>query len=289
MEIGPFFLIASFFRFPDRFSFNPATILSIILWSKGGNNMLKMRCPGCGWSGDGTATKEGTVVIDGQNVRAWLCPKCGVRTNETLVDLDDGEHLYLKYGDRFLNWYMFKSLKKKETLPLGKDDLSMEFDIVEFEVKFIMPPMVKVSEGLISYSTGERLLGMFRFPRNLDGEFLSPFSKKDTRDWSGITPEELSRMPHPLVFEAFRIPVHTFQYADFTENTFKKIADLCGAEQAEVFKSRYDEMLQVTLGKISDKIKSGLNFLLILEDVLCRKRIDLDKVAVETDNIIHIG
>ena len=288
MGTRPSCSIASFFLSLDRFFFNLPYFSSIIHTTKG-ETMLKMRCTGCGWSGDGVETKEGTIVVDGHNVRAWLCPKCGARTSETLVDLDDAEHLYLKHGDRFLNWYMFKSFNKKETLPLGKDSLSMEFDISEFTVKFVMPSTIKVSDGMISYSTGERLLGMFRFPRNLEGDFLSPFSKKDGRDWSKITPEELARMPHPLVFEAFRIPTHTFQYSDLTDSALVKITELCGAEHAEIFKLRHGEMLQAALGKILERIESGHNFLLILGEVLCRKRVDLDEVAAETDKIIHIG
>lgn len=237
-----------------------------------------LRCPKCTWSGE-------------QDTET--CPKCGERASETLSDIENAENLYIKYGERFRNYYLFKTFKRMESLPLGVGDLTQEFNIYEYSVQFVTPGTVMLKEGFINYSNGERQLGIFRFPRLPTGEFLSPFSKDiDMSVLNSMKAEDLDKilgLPRPLVFEAFRIPHHTFQYSSIDDVAYEKIVGACGEKHAELYKSKHGAALQETLEKIAAKIARGPNFLLILENVLCSRRSDFEAVALETENIIHIA
>lgn len=240
---------------------------------------MRIRCIECGWVDD---------------VQEKIpCPKCLGLTSETLLDIDGAEHLFLTRGAPFKSYYLFKTFKRTESLSLGKDGLTYRFNIFHNEIRFVIPSKVEIPGGIISYTDAERLFGLFRYPRNDKGDFFSPFTVKlDQGKINALTEDEVNKLlknPYPLVFEAFRIPAHVFDYSDITNADLEKIRDICGAEHTEVLKKKYDEAISHALNKAAEAISAGPNYLVILLDILSHRRTDYTEVTRITDNILRIG
>lgn len=216
--------------------------------------------------------------------------------NEELFDIEGATHLHLKYGDRFEGWYLFKKFLRHETMPLGYKgtDLTYRFVICDFNCRFVMPAQIKFSGGIISYSDAERELGVFRFPRNEQGDFTAPITLQKDKglvDVSLISDEDLKNIlkrQKPLVFEAFRIPQHGFELFDLTDHILKEIESVTDESFVKGLKEKYDTLFEEKMAQIRDNILGRPNNLLILKNVLDRK-MNLDEVSIASDTIIHIG
>lgn len=215
---------------------------------------------------------------------------------EELKDVEGGEHLALRYGDRFEGWYCFKTSLRQESISLGyaDTDLSYRFTISDFNCRFIMPAQIEFLEGRISYGDAERQLGVFRFPRDDQGNFATPVSlqeAKTVQDLSRMTEEEIKRLmnrPVPLVFEAFRIPQFGFEYFALTDHDLKEIEKFTNITFVKSLKSKYDGAIEEKMGEIRGKIEALPNNLLILKNVLCQRWKNFDEVSEATNKIIHI-
>lgn len=254
--------------------------------------MLEMKCE-CGWTGTLSA-----AVPDGND---YLCPVCKLKVSpvdaeetppEELTDIEGATNMELDHGERFRGYYLFKKPLRAELLPLGRSDLSYHFNICNFEVRFLMPPKLEFSGGIVSYSVAEREMGIFRFPRHPDGTFSTPLTSfKKTEELNNLSEEDLKKLlqaPSPLVFEAFRIPKYGFNYMDLSPANFAEIEMLTDAEFASKLKQEYDEKMSQLMREIRDKITFGCNFLLILQNTLDRYWKNLEEVSVATGKIIHI-
>jgi hypothetical protein len=256
--------------------------------------MSNMVCEKCGWKGD----FQNTIVAE----TGRKCPSCkgtvipdGITrpTPEFLEDIGGAEHLLDRLGERFRSYYLFKKFKRTESMPLDYKDLTYRFNICDFEVKFVLPAKLDIPKGSIFYSEAERLFGMFRFPRDNAGNFSAPIKipSKITDQLKTLKDKDVAQMlnrPRPLVFEAYKIPVHFFEYFDLTPPNLVEIETLTDKEFITNMKARYDQIFGKALECIRGKIESEPNYLLILEKTLCRDLLDLDDVAKKTNNIIHI-
>jgi hypothetical protein len=212
-----------------------------------------------------------------------------------LKDIDGGEHWVLKYGDRFEGWYLVKSFLRKESISLNyKDtDLTCGLNIFDFNVRFIMPPKIEFPAGIISYSTGDRHLGVFRFPRDTEGNFTAPL-KLTTEDTSEVInlsdaqAREIMNRQAPLVFDAYKIPQYGFHFFDLSEFNLQEIVAITDTGFASELKQEHDRFVSKMYVEIQQRVTSSPNFLLILKNVLNREWQNLEEVAVATGGIIHI-
>jgi len=252
---------------------------------------LTLKCPKCSWTGSLSETMP--------HDNGYQCPSCkasNVETirdaAETIHDIEGAEHMVHKHGERFQGYYLFKAFKEVQTLPLGIDELTYRFNISKFEIRFVMPSKVEFIGGIISYNDGERDLGVFRFPRGLDGKFMTPVAiPKDPQSVSTFTQEDVEKLlqaPRPLVFDAFKVPRFSFEYLDISSFNVQEIEQITGAEHAQLLKNEYDKNLDKILEGVKAKITSAPNFLLILENTLNQFWKNLDEVALATSGIIHI-
>lgn len=254
---------------------------------------LTLKCPKCSWTG---SLSEATAQDDG-----YLCPSCKdskvtaiQEAAEDVHDVEDAVHLMHDHGERLRGYYLLKTFKETQTLPLGFSDstLSYRFSICKFEVRFVMPSKLEFIGGILSYTDSERELGVFRFPRAPDGSFSSPVViPKDQQNISSLTEEDIEKLlraPQPLVFDAFKVPRFHFEYLDITPFNVQEIEQITSADHARVLKTEYDKNFNTLLEGIKTKITSAPNFLLILENTLNQFWKNLDEVAIATSGIIHI-
>lgn len=212
---------------------------------------------------------------------------------EEIKDIEGSSHLFHEYGDRFRGWYFSKAFKRKEVLPLNYKDsgLSHPFSIYSFNYKFIMPSVIKFYGGLITYSLGDRELGVFRFPRNEKGDFVSPIylSSKDLNE--ELSKKEFSKilsMKLPITFNAFKIPQYEFEFIELSDDDLQIVANITDRPFVDQIKEEWRHLFNGALNEVLEKIKSSCNYLLILENVLDKKLTDLEGLSVMTDQIIAI-
>ena len=218
-----------------------------------------------------------------------------VMTIKELIDVEGGTHLAIEHGKRFLGWYSFKIPLRKEDIPLNyqKTDLKYEFTVCDYNFRFVMPPKIEFVDGLITYSDGERKLGIFRYPRDEDGKFCAPISldAKKLDEMVTSSKEELDKllsMKQPLVFEAFRIPQYGFELFDLDLKAQEQISKLTDIDFVESLKNIHVNFVTEKTAEIKSRILSNCNYLLILRNVLDRQLKDFNEVSLMTDKIIHI-
>lgn len=212
-----------------------------------------------------------------------------------LYDIKDSVHLKHEYGERYEGWYFRKIFTKKKDLTLnyvGKK-LTYSFDMYNFNFRFVMPSIINFLDGTITYSNGERELGVFRFPRDKDGKFCAPISldgnkKNEFMNFSKEDMDELLTRKNPLVFEAFRISQYGFETFGITGSIIEDIFEATDSDFVDNVKRLSDRIIKENTTKIIELISFSPNYLLILKNVLNRQWVDLEKVALVTGNIIHI-
>jgi hypothetical protein len=212
---------------------------------------------------------------------------------EEIKDIEGAEHLFHAHGDRFLGWYSSKVFKKKETLPLNYSDknLNYDFSISTYNYRFIMPPVIKFIGGLITYSLGERELGVFRFPIDEKGDFLSPIHLELKDLNKELSKEEFSRilsMKSPVVFNAFKIPQYEFVFIDISDEDFQAVANITDRPFSEQLKVERGRLFNGVVNDVLERIKSSCNYLLILQNILDKKLTDFSEVSKMTNQIISI-
>lgn len=259
------------------------------LWQKFG-------CAKCAWQG----TVEEACPNPNLHEGGFLCPLCGGHILlerlpvEDVVDIPGAKNMEHEYGPRFKGWYLFKEFVRKETLPIGFEDVNYKFNVFGYEAVFIIPSKIEFPAGIISYSQAERELGVFRFPRTIEGEFTTPVSltrEKIDETVQSMTEEDLANLlkaPLPLVFNAFKIPHYGFEYFDFSPTDVQEIERITTPEHALNLKRSHEEALSNLLIIIRNKIESGCNYLSILQNILDRNWKHLPDAAIATDDIIHI-
>lgn len=209
-------------------------------------------------------------------------------------DVENALHLEHEHGKRFRGWYFFKNFIEKKSIPLNyKDtDLNYLFNIYEYKYNFIIPSKIEFSEGMIAYTLPERMLGIFRFPRNEQGKFVAPFPvinvERKLMDLSEDKLKELLRAQQPLVFEAFRIPIYSFTLFDLNDFNMKEISEITDLDFIASVKKEHEHVINQMIEEIKSKILSLPNYLLILENVLNRQWKNLGELATATGGIIHI-
>lgn len=210
---------------------------------------------------------------------------------EEIVDIEGSEHLYHSHGDRFLGWYFSKTFKEEISLPLNESGDQYSFKVCDYNYRFIMPPKIDFKGGLLTYSTADRELGVFRFPRNSEGDFIAPISltpKDLTLTFSDEEAKEMLSMKPPVVFEAFKIPQYGFELFDIGEKCLQDIEYITDKSVSLRVKEDFESLLNKSVNEVLDRIKSTPNFLLILQNLLDKKLKDLNEVSVMTNKIIHI-
>jgi hypothetical protein len=209
---------------------------------------------------------------------------------EELVDVEGATHLALDRGGRFRGWYAFKTFLKAESIPLNYKDLTYRFNFFDFNYRFVMPAKIEFDGKMISYSKWERHLGIFRFPRDDQGNFSAPIQLKPKELSVDLTKEEAEKIlarKTPLVFEAYKIPQFGFHFIDMNEIVVQDIASITNSTFASEIKAEHTRLFNEKLNEIMAKITSLPNYLLILENTLGKCLRDLNEVATMTDQIIH--
>ena len=152
-----------------------------------------------------------------------------------------------------------------------------------------MPPVIRFPDGIITYTLDERLFGVFRFPRKSDGSFCSPVSVKDSiLNLSKDQIKEILSMQNPVVFDAYKIPQHGFEFFSMDDTTFSDISVRSNDKCSTGTKNRYETEINSRIDSVKKKIISSPNFLLILDQILSLKQKDIKKISSETNGIIHI-
>jgi hypothetical protein len=216
-------------------------------------------------------------------------------------DIEGGTRLSDTWGERFEGWYSFRNVIKAESYPLYyKDkqfrhlDLTYRFNICKYCYKFIMPPKIEFVDGLITYTNGERELGIFRFPRDEHGNFTAPLKPSKLQEATQamtFTPEEIEKLlarKNPLVFNAYKIPQFLFDYIDLTELNVQELENITDREFASEIKLEFDRQMTDKNEEIKKKICSNPNYLLILRNTLNQLWKNLDEVSIATNKIIEI-
>lgn len=218
-----------------------------------------------------------------------------VRLYMILNDIEGAVHIFHEYGERFEGWYFSKTFhcKKDLTLKYKETKLTCSFDFYNYNYHFIMPSRIEFAGGLITYSNGERELGIFRFPRESDGKFVVPLYLDSSKlnDLMNLPKEDISRMLSmkvPLMFEAYKIPQYEFEFFNLTGGIIEDIYEKTDPEFLGSVKELFNHVIKENTAKIIEKISSGTNYLLILKNVLNRQWQNLDELALATDEIIHI-
>ncbi len=216
-------------------------------------------------------------------------------TIEELIDVEGGIHLEIEHGERFRSWYSFKTELRKEEIPLNykKTDLKYEFTVYDHNYRFVMVPKIEFDCGLITYSKGERNLGVFRYPRGPDGKFCAPLSLGQKEidvviEKGGVELEKMLSMKPPVVFEAFRIPQFGFELFDLDTPALERISKLTDIDFVESLKREQADFIAAKFSEIKGKILSNPNYLLILQNVLDYQWKDFAEVSLVTNKIIHI-
>jgi hypothetical protein len=217
------------------------------------------------------------------------------RPTEELYDIKEATHLALDHGERFIGWYMFKNSLKERELPLnypGDKDKKYSFKIYDYNFRFIMPPSLEFSSGVISYSEAERRFGMFRFPQKHDGTFSAPIlnqkkSKNPLKDLSKDQIRDLVGKRKVLTFEAFRIPQYGFEQVFINDKDLDKIASITDRSFARDIRREFESVINKKVSEVKEKIKSSPDYLLILKNVLNLQWKNVEEVSTVTNKIIH--
>lgn len=212
-----------------------------------------------------------------------------------LYDVKDSVHLKHEYGERLEGWYLKKIFLEKKDLTLTYEErkFTYSFDMYDFNFRFIMPSIINFAGGTLTYSNGERELGVFRFPRDKDGNFVAPISLngEGNKGFMNLSKENVSELLSrldPLVFEAFRITQYGFESFDLTDSIIRDMRRDTDADFVEYVKGLSNRIIKEKTAEIIEIISSRTNYLLILKNVLNRQWVDLGEVALMTGNIIHI-
>lgn len=212
---------------------------------------------------------------------------------EELIDIKDARHIALDYGERFKGWYFSKTFLKKQSIKLNYrgEKISYSFNKYDFNYKFIMPMKLDFSGGITAYSSGERKLGLFRFPRNENGKFVPPLSFKKIECFINMSEKNVKKiltLKEPLIFEAYKIPQFGFEFFDISKLNEKEIISFTDKKFAEEIKQEQNRIVTEKTEEILSKISALPNYLLILLSVLNLERTDIEKVSKETNKIIYI-
>ena len=209
--------------------------------------------------------------------------------NEVISEIEGIESLVPDHGERFRGWYLEKIPEENTVLPLGYKDISYKFPVSDFRYKFYMPKVLSFSGGTIYYKNGERKLGVFRFPIDSSGKYITPIplDPKKLMEMSEETLKELIKDRKVLLFEAYRIPQFGFKFFSLTEEDFLKIKEITDRDFFIGFKQQYENEMVKRVNEVKEKITSVPNFLLILQNVLDLIQKDMDEVAKITDKIIR--
>ena len=205
----------------------------------------------------------------------------------------EGSNLEHIYGERFCGWYVTKKFLRTQNIPLNyKDfDLSYRFNIFDTRYRFVMPSKLEFSEGLITYSVGDRNLGVFRFPRDSKGNFSAPIpldSKNlNVVDLSEDEVKKILSKKEPLLFEAFKVPQFGFEFLDLTDHDVQEVAKITDTSFANLIRIEFDNIFLEKTKEILDKIKSTPNYLLILKNTLGRQLRNFSEISVMSGGIIH--
>lgn len=227
------------------------------------------------------------------------CNRCGKSQKECscppedIKDIEGSDNMEPLWGERFRGWYLTKTEKSCEPKPIGFGEYQYPLRICDYNYRFIMPSKLEFEDGLITYTAGERLLGVFRFPRDADGKYASPISwnREQVEGLLSMSEEQLKELiqkSEVLTFEAFRIPQYGFEYLDISPVDFSKIGMVTESAFLEDFMQRYDTELNRRIEEVKTKIQSTPNSLFILLSVLNRRAPDMREVALMTDGIIHL-
>jgi len=213
---------------------------------------------------------------------------------EELKDIEGAYHIEHDYGERFRGWYFSKEFVEKKTIPLNYDDsdLSYMFHVYDYKYRFIIPAKIEFSKGMIAYTSAERQLGIFRFPRDEEGNFVAPFPatelEHEIKTLSVKEVREMLKKEKPLVFEAFRIPMYGFKLFDLSEADLNDISGITDKDFTMAIKREHNNLIKDRTEEIKNKILSLPNYLLILQNVLNRQWKDFTDLSAATDEIIHI-
>ncbi len=207
----------------------------------------------------------------------------------TAVDLGD------RLGERYIGWYMFKTPLRKESIPLNYKDTELEyqFNVCDYNCRFVMPPELVFMEGKINYNEGERILGVFRFPRDGDGKFAAPdpMTQQELDEMMALPAKELQKVlsaKKPLTFNSYKIEQYGFEMFDVSDFNIKELNKITDPEFTAQIKVEHGKVIDNKLAEIQEKILSKPNYLLILKNVLNRQWKNLSDLAAATDKIIHI-
>jgi hypothetical protein len=209
---------------------------------------------------------------------------------EYLVDIEGSDSISFDYGFRYRGWYVTKTPLRTEILPLGYNDLTYSFPVYNYRYQFIMPAKLDFLDGMISYSTAERKLGVFRFPADEKGHYCTPLSAKEIEDlYKNLTEEDLIgllKTKSVLTFEAFRIPIYNFEYFYLSDHNSNEIAEIANLDFSKKIMESFRTSIESRVSEVLEKIKADCDYLLILENILNLRRDDFSKISVETNNII---
>jgi len=191
---------------------------------------------------------------------------------EELKDIEGSESLVLQWGDRFKGWYLTKKPVRRQNIALvWKGNPEYSFPICNYNYKFIMPSFIEFSKGIISYTEVDRLFGVFRFPRDENGDYVTPMSVMKSDGMLSLNEEEIKKMlkrKSPLVFNAYKIPQFGFEYINITDQVIKDIEHLTDSEFSDFFKKQCETYVESRVKEIKEKILKIPNFLLILSNTL---------------------
>lgn len=215
--------------------------------------------------------------------------------SEDTFNFDDAIHMAKEHGERFIGWYSYKKPLNKETIPFKYQNemISYQFITYDYNYRFVMPTKIEFIGGSISYTDPERMLGVFRFPRDEEGNFITPFSisKEEINKMMELPEKDLKKIlfnRKPLVFNAFSIPQFGFEIFNINEFNFKELINLTDLKFAHSVKEELDRIIALKVEEVKQKILSKPNYLLILRNVLDRQLQDFKEVSDMTEKIIHI-
>lgn len=219
------------------------------------------------------------------------------RPVEEIFDIKEATNMALDHGERFTGWYLFKNFLKEKELPLNypaDKDKKYSFKIYDYNFRFIMPPSIEFSSGVISYSEAERRFGIFRFPQKGDGTFSAPLvlnKKKNKNILKDLTKSQIQDLVGSkrkvLTFEAFKIPQFGFEQIFIDDKELDRIAAITDRAFARDIRREYESVINNKISEVKEKIKSSCNYLLILKNVLNLQWKNVEEVAKATNNIIH--
>jgi hypothetical protein len=204
-----------------------------------------------------------------------------------ITDIPGFDNMAHNHGERYRGWYTSKNNLRKETLLLP-NELTYQVSVCDYHYQFIMPSKIEFCNGILTYTEEERKLAVFRFPKDLKGQFCTPVSlpKKDLADLSKEEMEALLK-GSVLTFEAFRVPQFGFEFFSISDRNFAEIREITDEGYEKKIESNYREQMYSKLSDVKHRIETLPNYLLILENVLNLRWKNLDEVSFATNNILH--